>query len=64
MTDAFDTKNDGHQKCKKGIEIGNGLPDIRTCRQVAEALKAAGFEVRSPQPQSGARGRGCANEDV
>lgn len=45
MTDAFDPENSEHQKCKKGIEIGNGLPDIRTCRQVAEALEAAGFEV-------------------
>jgi sterol 24-C-methyltransferase len=27
------------------IEIGNGLPDIRTGKQVVQALKDAGFEV-------------------
>lgn len=45
MTEHFDTKNELHQKCKQGIEIGNGLPDVRTCEEVAAALKAAGFEV-------------------
>mmetsp|Transcript_35521 Transcript_35521/g.63384 ORF Transcript_35521/g.63384 Transcript_35521/m.63384 type:complete len:342 (-) Transcript_35521:293-1318(-) len=49
MTDAFNKDNEEHQKCKKGIEIGNGLPDIRTCKQVAEALKSAGFEVLETQ---------------
>ena len=27
------------------IEIGNGLPDIRTTEQCFDALKKAGFEV-------------------
>jgi len=45
MTDAFDPENSEHQKVKKGIEIGNGLPDIRTCKQVDEALRQAGFEI-------------------
>mmetsp|Transcript_30095 Transcript_30095/g.75852 ORF Transcript_30095/g.75852 Transcript_30095/m.75852 type:complete len:342 (+) Transcript_30095:83-1108(+) len=45
MTDAYDQGKEEHAKCKKGIEIGNGLPDVRTCKQVAAALKAAGFEV-------------------
>jgi len=49
MTDAFNPDNEAHQKCKKGIEIGNGLPDVRTCRQVAAALKEAGFEVLETQ---------------
>jgi sterol 24-C-methyltransferase len=47
MTAAFDPENSEHQKCKKGIEIGNGLPDIRTCQQVSDALVKAGFEVSS-----------------
>lgn len=45
MTDAYNKGNEAHEKCKKGIEIGNGLPDIRTCKQVAQSLKDAGFEV-------------------
>ena len=28
------------------IELGNGLPDIRSTKQVLQALKTAGFEVR------------------
>lgn len=28
------------------IELGNGLPDIRSTKQVLEALRTAGFEVR------------------
>lgn len=27
------------------IELGNGLPDVRTTRQCLEAVKEAGFEV-------------------
>lgn len=51
MTDAYDQGKEEHAKCKKGIEIGNGLPDVRTCKQVAAALKAAGFEVRQRAAQ-------------
>lgn len=28
------------------IELGNGLPDIRSTKQVLEALRTAGFEVQ------------------
>ncbi|KAL5986567.1 Cycloartenol-C-24-methyltransferase [Asimina triloba] len=45
MTDSFDPKNENHQKIKAEIEIGDGLPDIRTTRQCLESLKLAGFEV-------------------
>ncbi|KAL8142799.1 hypothetical protein V2J09_015831 [Rumex salicifolius] len=45
MTDAYDPDNQEHQKIKAEIEIGNGLPDIRTTRQCFDALKEAGFEV-------------------
>lgn len=27
------------------IELGNGLPDVRTCMETVESLKKAGFEV-------------------
>ncbi|KVH97325.1 Methyltransferase type 11 [Cynara cardunculus var. scolymus] len=45
MTDAFDPNNQEHQKIKAEIEIGDGLPDIRSTRQCLAALKEAGFEV-------------------
>ncbi|KAI3690573.1 hypothetical protein L2E82_48683 [Cichorium intybus] len=44
MTDAFDPNNQDHQKIKAEIEIGDGLPDIRSTRQCLAALKEAGFE--------------------
>jgi sterol 24-C-methyltransferase len=45
VTDHFDPTNISHQKIKAEIELGNGLPDIRTTHQCLEALKQAGFEV-------------------
>ncbi|XP_031273772.1 cycloartenol-C-24-methyltransferase-like [Pistacia vera] len=45
ITDSFDPQNQEHQKIKAEIEIGDGLPDIRSTRQCLEALKQAGFEV-------------------
>nr|AFK39563.1 unknown [Lotus japonicus] len=45
MTDAYDPNNKEHQKLKAEIEIGNGLPDVRSTTKCLEALKEAGFEV-------------------
>lgn len=45
MTDAYDPQNAEHEQIKAEIELGNGLPDVRTTNQCLEALKAAGFEV-------------------
>ncbi|KAL2634511.1 hypothetical protein R1flu_005990 [Riccia fluitans] len=45
LTDKYDPENAVHKDCKSKIEIGNGLPDIRTEAQIVESLKAAGFEV-------------------
>ncbi|KAJ6846576.1 cycloartenol-C-24-methyltransferase 1 isoform X1 [Iris pallida] len=45
MTKHYDPKNQEHQKLKAEIELGNGLPDVRTTDQCLEALKLAGFEV-------------------
>ncbi|KAK7281501.1 hypothetical protein RIF29_09556 [Crotalaria pallida] len=45
ITDAFDPNNQEHQRIKGEIEIGDGLPDIRSTTQCLEALKQAGFEV-------------------
>jgi len=45
LTDKYDPSNPQHSQIKKGIEEGDGLPDIASCEQVVEALKEAGFEI-------------------
>ena len=45
LTDRYDAKNPEHQKIKKDIEIGNGLPDLTHTSVVDDALRAAGFEI-------------------
>lgn len=47
MTDKYDPGNSRHRSIKAEIELGNGLPDIRTTKQCIQALKDAGFEVSS-----------------
>jgi sterol 24-C-methyltransferase len=47
MTDKYDPGNSRHRSIKAEIELGNGLPDIRTTKQCIQALKDAGFEVVS-----------------
>ncbi|XP_044467809.1 cycloartenol-C-24-methyltransferase-like [Mangifera indica] len=45
ITDYFDPMNQEHQRIKAEVELGNGLPDIRSIKECLEALKLAGFEV-------------------
>jgi len=45
MTDKFDPNNPEHVASKKGIERGNGLPDLEPISVILEALKEAGFEI-------------------
>jgi len=45
LTDKYDPENAEHRKIKKGIEEGDGLPDIATTHAVVLALKQAGYEV-------------------
>ncbi|KAG0460147.1 hypothetical protein HPP92_023275 [Vanilla planifolia] len=45
MTEHYNPKNESHKKVKAEIEIGDGLPDIRSTNQCLDALKQAGFEV-------------------
>ncbi|KAK9291293.1 hypothetical protein L1049_009483 [Liquidambar formosana] len=45
ITDSFDPSNQEHQRIKGEVELGNGLPDIRSVAQCLEALKLAGFQV-------------------
>lgn len=44
-TDSYDPSNPQHKEVMAEIELGNGLPDVRTTKQTIEALKQAGFEV-------------------
>lgn len=45
MTDAFDPHNQEHVKIKEDIEIGNGVPDMRTQTVLLEAIRKSGFEI-------------------
>ncbi|KAF3330161.1 hypothetical protein FCM35_KLT05492 [Carex littledalei] len=45
VTDHYDATNPVHQKIKAEIELGNGLPDIRSTKQCLQAAIDAGFEV-------------------
>jgi len=45
MTPKYDPNNPEHVSIKKGIEIGNGLPDIELGEDIVKHLKKAGFEV-------------------
>lgn len=45
MTNEYDPNNFKHVALKKGIERGNGLPDLETIESVVASLEKAGFEV-------------------
>jgi sterol 24-C-methyltransferase len=45
LSPTYDAANEEHRELKKKIEIGNGLPDIRTTVEIVDTLTAAGFEV-------------------
>lgn len=45
MTDKYDPKNAEHVAVKKGIEVGNGLPELQTADELREALLESGFEI-------------------
>jgi len=45
LTDAYDPNNSEHRRIKKGIEVGNGLPDLLPTTDVDSSLRAAGFEL-------------------
>ena len=44
-TDQYDPSNPEQKQIMAEIELGNGLPDVRTTSETIQALKAAGFEV-------------------
>lgn len=45
ITDKYDPKNAEHKKIKYGIEVGNGLPELVSTKEVADALRRVGFEI-------------------
>ena len=45
LTKEFDPQNSEHQRIKKYIETGDGLPDIALSSQIDAALREAGFEL-------------------
>jgi len=45
MTDKYDPTNPDHQKIKKQIEVGDGLPDIDSTSDVVKALQDCKFEI-------------------
>ena len=45
MTDLYDPENPEHQRLKKDIEEGNGLPDIIDTKACLQAMVEAGFEI-------------------
>jgi len=45
ITEKCDLNNPEHVRCKKAIELGNGLPDLEKPSVVLKSLRDAGFEV-------------------
>ncbi|KAK4688218.1 sterol 24-C-methyltransferase, partial [Tremellales sp. Uapishka_1] len=45
MTDAWDASNPEHKRIQHGIEIGDGIPEMRTLSAARDALKSVGFEI-------------------
>jgi sterol 24-C-methyltransferase len=45
MTDAWDASNPAHKKSAHGIEVGDGIAEMRSIKAARNALNAVGFEV-------------------
>jgi len=55
MADKYDAKHKNHTVIKQGIEVGNGIPNLRTSKELKSSLQKAGFEVldmfdKTPHP--------------
>ncbi|KAF9977340.1 Delta(24)-sterol C-methyltransferase [Actinomortierella ambigua] len=46
MTDKFDVTNPEHQRIVRGIELGNGIAQMRTRKECLKALQTVGFEIQ------------------
>ncbi|ORY88396.1 delta-sterol C-methyltransferase [Leucosporidium creatinivorum] len=45
MTDCWDAKNSEHVRVQKQVELGNGIPEMRTISACRTALQNVGFEI-------------------
>jgi len=45
MTDKYDATNPAHRKIAHGIEVGDGIPEMRNIENARSALNTVGFEV-------------------
>lgn len=45
MTDEWDPSIPQHKSIAHGIEIGNGIPEMRSIAACRKALKNVGFEI-------------------
>eukprot|EP00003_Mantamonas_plastica_P004602 TRINITY_DN1364_c0_g2_i1.p1 TRINITY_DN1364_c0_g2~~TRINITY_DN1364_c0_g2_i1.p1 ORF type:complete len:241 (-),score=65.61 TRINITY_DN1364_c0_g2_i1:508-1230(-) len=45
MTDKYNEEDPKHREIKKGIEVGDGLPDLWSIEYSLECMKEAGFEI-------------------
>ncbi len=46
MTDAWDPTNPEHKRIAHGIEVGDGIPEMRSIQNARNALKKVGFEIQ------------------
>lgn len=46
MTDAYDASNPKHRHIAHGIEVGDGIPEMRTIKDARKALETVGFEIQ------------------
>lgn len=45
MTDKYDAKNAEHRKIAHGIEVGDGIPEMRSIAAARKALQTVGFKI-------------------
>lgn len=46
MTDAWDPKDPHHKNIAHGIEVGDGIPEMRNIDACRKALQNVGFEIQ------------------
>ncbi|KAG9083128.1 Delta(24)-sterol C-methyltransferase [Ceratobasidium sp. UAMH 11750] len=46
MTDDWDPSIPSHKEIAHGIEVGDGIPEMRTIKQAREALISVGFDIQ------------------
>ena len=39
LTNKYDETKEDHRRIKQDIQLGNGIPELRTCEEVVRALK-------------------------